>query len=248
MVIASSQVSVLLPIGGNCPHRARAREYVRAWYEHHHPEYELVYGIIRGTSVWCKAEAVAYAAHRASGDVLVVADADTVAPRLADAVQALTKGWNWAMPHYTVNRLNRRTTDAVLLGSDPESFPRSLKWYDQLPYVGIPGGGIVVLRRETYESAPIDPGFRGWGQEDEAWALALRSLHGKPWRPSRSAPLWHLWHPPQKRKSRAIGSDKSKFLLSEYQKSRTPEMMSYRLSGAREFYWRNVREEVLQSN
>jgi hypothetical protein len=54
----------------------------------------------------------------------------------------------------------------------------------------------------------MDHRFVGWGQEDQAWAIALKCLFGNPWR-SQNGPLWHMWHPPQDRMSREKGSPSS---------------------------------------
>ena len=240
MIGAMPNVSVLVPMSGNCPHRALAWRYVQAWYATRHPDFEVVCGVLPDSAPWCKAKAVAQAAQDASGEVFVVADADCFAPALDGAVEALWSGYEWAMPHYTVNRLRKAATAQVYVGMDPAGFPRTRSWYAQLPYVGIPGGGIPVMRREVYESAPMDPGFIGWGQEDEAWAMALRTLHGRGWRPSRGSPLWHLWHPPQQRISRSTGSEKSRRMLATYKTARTRDEMNALMSGPRKFYEKTV--------
>jgi hypothetical protein len=63
----------------------------------------------------------------------------------------------------------------------------------------------------------MDHRFVGWGQEDQAWAIALKCLFGNPWR-SQNGPLWHLWHPPQERMSREKGSLSSWDLYSSYRR------------------------------
>lgn len=236
MASRGTQVSVLIPMAGDCPHRAMAWRYVQAWYTARHPGFEVVRGVLDGSAPWCKARAVAQAARTATGDVFVVADADCFTEHLDDAVTSLSQGYEWAMPHYTVNRLSRPATAQVYRGAAPAAFPRTRHWYAQLPYVGFPGGGITVMHRRVYESAPMDPRFTGWGQEDEAWALALRTLHGRGWRPSRGAPLWHLWHPPQKRMSRSVGSDRSRSLLADYKKARTQDTMASLMDVPRAFH------------
>ena len=89
--------------------------------------------------------------------------------------------------------------------------------YTERPYHGWAGGGIVVTTGETYRQAPLDPRFVGWGQEDEAWALALSVLVGKPRR--GTADLVHLWHPPAERKSRSVGNHNNLALLNRYQRA-----------------------------
>jgi len=82
----------------------------------------------------------------------------------------------------------------------------------------------MALRRDLYEQVPIDPRFVGWGQEDQAWHLALRRIAGMGVR--GRADLWHLWHPPQPRLSRQTGSETSAELLHRYQRANTAQAMS----------------------
>lgn len=225
-------VSVLVPWAGTCPYRIAAWNYVRAWYERRHPSWQVVRGLGRDGAQWCKAEAVADALRRAQGDILVIADADVIAPEVGRAVQEATEGTPWAMPHYRLYRLNERSTGRVLRGADPAEESASRSGLTQPPYAGYAGGGITVLRREVYESAPLDPRFRGWGQEDEAWALALNLLHGRPWR--SNGPMWHLWHPPQQRLSRTTGSYASRDLLQQYRRVHSRSGMQRFLAPARD--------------
>lgn len=214
-----SSVSVVVPWAGACPYRLEAFSHVRAWYARNYPDWDISVGLGQEGPGWCKAEAVRNAFHRSSADILVIADADCIAPNVGDAVSAVRTGTcSWAMPHRTVHRLNQTASTLVIRdNTDPSSFPRTSLYYAQMPYTGYAGGGVVVLKRETYKNCPLDPRFTGWGQEDESWATALKCLSGTPWRP-RHAPLWHLWHPPQQRSSRAVGSPASRTLRSTYRR------------------------------
>lgn len=237
-------VAVLIPWAGECPHRAAALDHVRAWYGRHFPDWQICIGEARTGADWCKAEAVRNALVKTSADLLVIADADCFAPRIHEAVNAVTADHlAWAMPHYTVHRLSSQATREVIEdGTDPASFPRNVRHYAQMPYTGYPGGGIVIVRREKYLDCPLDPRFTGWGQEDESWAIALRSLYGPPWRPA-TGPLWHLWHPPQRRASRAVGSPASQELRTAYRKAAREKSMERHLQPARAF----VREAVVSA-
>jgi hypothetical protein len=183
---------------------------------------------------WCKANAVSSGVTVARGldavgddvlvdvsgdDVLVVHDADCWSDGLAEAIDAVATGRaQWAIPHSDVHRLTPEATAEVLAGKDPDVGMPLVPHHEGghcRPYRGVPGGGIVVLARDAYEHVPLDPRFLGWGGEDEAWGLALNALLGEPWR--GDAPLWHLWHPPQSRLNRHVGSDTSHALLTRYQ-------------------------------
>lgn len=228
-------VAVLVPWAGKCPHRAAAFSYVRSWYQKNFPDWEICVGEASPGDQWCKAEAVRNALKQTSSDILIIADADCIAPKINEAVDAVRGTYGWAMPHYTVHRLSQEASRQVIENdADPATFPRSSRFYGQLPYAGYAGGGIVVMKRSAYASVPLDPRFIGWGQEDESWAIALRCLQGAPWRP-RHGPMWHLWHPPQRRMSRSVGSPASRELRAAYKRVIKERAMERHLSVARAY-------------
>jgi hypothetical protein len=200
-------VSVLIPFTSEDPARIQAWDHVVGWYA------QFGWEIVKGGCLvpWRKAVAVAAAAERSTGETLVVSDADCLCDGVPAAVAAVETGAPWAIPHHLVHRLDQEATHAVYSGATAESTTGRT----QAPYIGFAGGGIVVLPRSTYLDVPLDPRFEGWGQEDEAWALALTSLHGAPWR--GTTPLYHLHHPPPAtRRSRHVGSVASHQLLNRY--------------------------------
>lgn len=162
----------------------------------------------KGLAVWAAVATVS------PDEVLVVHDADVWAPGLPEAIEVVASGAApWAVPHTHVHRLTEHGTSRVLTGQPFDSQP-----LDQAPYRGTIGGGVVVLRRALYEEVPIDPRFIGWGQEDESWGRALTAMVGPPWR--GKAPLWHLWHPPQQRRSRQVGNLENYALAERYRRAR----------------------------
>lgn len=228
-------VAVLIPWAGQCAHRLAALSFVRDWYTRHFPDWQLCIGHAAEGPSWCKAEAVRDALSQTDAEILVVADADCYTVHIESAVQAIGAGFDWAVPHYTVHRLSSEATRTVIEdGTDPASLPRTIRNYTQMPYTGYPGGGITVVSREAYARSPLDPRFTGWGQEDECWAIALRALFGAPYRPQRG-PLWHLWHPPQRRSSRAVGSPASQELRTRYRRAARDGTMDAHLAPAVEY-------------
>lgn len=151
-------------------------------------------------------------------DVVVLADADVFSAGVEAAVEAVTLGAAWAVPHDRVLRLDQASTEQLLLSGEPGTS------YVERPYPPMIGGGLLVARRDVLLEVPLDRRFIGWGQEDECHGRALRCLHGEPWR--GRADLIHLWHPPQERQSRAIGSDESWALGRRYRRARNdPDAM-----------------------
>lgn len=55
-------------------------------------------------------------------------------------------------------------------------------------------GGVIAVRREDFDLVNgYDERFRGWGEEDRAFAFALETLVGPLMRVEGD--LYHLWHP-----------------------------------------------------
>lgn len=208
-------VSILVPYASGCSWRQRAWDYVRSQYESLHGDWELIEGTCVGE--WSKGAAVRNASEKATGDVLVIADADSytdpdVLRHAVDIVET------WVIPHLMVYRLRDRSTERVYAGETPRP-----GWTCRLPYVGPPGGGITVVTRDAYETVRgIDDRYIGWGGEDLSFGWALETLVGPSTR--LDAVLWHLWHPHPAPKLR--GSAESEALVAQYTAARyVPRLM-----------------------
>lgn len=159
--------------------------------------------------MWCKAAAVADALGRVTAEVYAIVDADVWCDRVVDAIAAVTSGTvDVAVPHTLVRRLSETATETLRATG---VFDGPL---DQAPYRGVFGGGMTVVTAEVYDRVPLDHRFVGWGQEDEAWGVALTALAGRATR--FDGMLWHLWHPPQPRLSRVYGNPAGKALRNRY--------------------------------
>lgn len=183
-------VSILVPRSpGTCPHRDRAWTWIRQRIEHLG---EVIEGTTTGT--WSKGRAIADAAARAHGDILVIHDADSTVDTLHTAISAVAAGAPWAVPHSRIHRLHERETATWLAGPPPTVLPSiTARQRERTAYASVYGGGITVVHRDVMCDVPIDPRFEGWGGEDLAWGRALRTLHGEP--PQCGGGLVHLWHP-----------------------------------------------------
>lgn len=207
-------MSVVVPWRGGCEHREASWRWLQGYYADVHPTWQIVQGD-PPDGPWCKPAAILDGASRADGQVIVVVDADVWCDNIADAVTAVD-GHGWAVPHLHVTRLDAESSRRF---RDGQRHDLSTVKGNEGPgrYRGYLGGGIVALRRDVLSDVPPDVRFLGWGQEDEAWALALGVVVGQPWR--GTADLFHLWHPPQQRHSRVIGSAESKALLRRYRRA-----------------------------
>lgn len=209
-------VAVIIPWRPDRAERSRNWTWLRKQWEQTHPDWEIIEGHCPN-GPWIKARAVHDALKRTTAETLVIADADIWCSATTNAVDALHHGATWAIPHTPVHRLTpeitTRLVDGTLDWDDLQHAPTT-----QRPYTGIAGGGIITIRRDAYEQAPFDPRFNGWGGEDSAAGITWTALHGTPWR--GTAPLWHLWHPPQPRITRVKGSQGSADLLTRYKATR----------------------------
>jgi hypothetical protein len=206
-------VSVLIPFTSTDPHRLANLHTIRGRY--HDLGWEVILGHCDGP--WIKAHAVADAAAHATHDLYVVADGDCWTDNTPDAVRAVHYGAPWASPHTHVQRL---TADG----------------HREQLHQAVRGGGIVVLTRTTWQQIPLDPRFVGWGHEDHSWGLALDRLAGPCAR--GDATLTHLWHPPQERITRRIGSHAGRQLERRYWTARNDhDAMVELVDEAKEALW-----------
>jgi glycosyl transferase family 2 len=188
-------VSVVVPFRPDGGDRDRAWDWLRRRYAALHPSWEVVEGHCDGA--WSKGRAVADALQRASGDVLIVADADSfVSHDVLVRAAELARESPWVMPHRTVHRLTPAATRYVLAQDPAENPNPSLRRREHVPPVG---GGIVVAASPAVTTVPLDPRFEGWGGEDISWGRALDTLIGP--HAQLDGTLWHLWHLPGRRKA-----------------------------------------------
>lgn len=202
------EVGIIIPYRAGCAHRNRALMFVISRLA------SLGHPIVIGhhtEGAWNKALAVRDALNQTGADTLVIHDADVWTEGLAAAVMAVREGAAHAVPHRSVHRLTEAATDRYMAGHDLLGLD-----LEEPAYRGFEGGGITVIRREVYEDCPLDPRFTGWGGEDDALGMSLRTLHGPPWRPTGHVPLAHLWHPAQERATRSFGSLASLELRKRY--------------------------------
>lgn len=179
-------------------HRSRLWDFLQAQYVLQLPEAEVVVGQDDGTEPFHKTLALNRAVASASGDLLLLSDADTWLPtaQLREAMAGIeadpTSWWrpwniklklgesdtNWVLGHKSWN-------GELLQNADHPSRRENLNTYWAAP--------PHLFTRNQYERAGrFDERFRGWGAEDEAWALAMRSIVGRP-KLARGYAI-HLWH------------------------------------------------------
>lgn len=134
---------------------------------------------------------------KSCGDVLLFADTDTYIPigQIAMGIYALGVGAPWVIP-YGAQRyynLTRQQTQAILRQPDPLSLFEPVdpeNWDHKITS----WSGAVMVTRDAYEAVGgFDEGFIGWGNEDNAFQIAMDIVVGQLQRTDGYA--IHLWHP-----------------------------------------------------
>jgi hypothetical protein len=203
-------VSVIIPVGGDDDEwRSRARNWIVTRYATNYPDWELIEG--RCGHPWSKGSALADGVNRATGDILVLADADSYVPidtlRQAARIVA-TDPLSWVVPHGNVFRLKQEETVRVYSGQEAR-----LGHTVRPHYRGPAGGGITILSRQAWHTVGgVDPRYLGWGGEDLSFGWALNVLVGRHHR--LGADFVHLWHPHPAPDLR--GSPESEELVARY--------------------------------
>lgn len=140
---------------------------------------------------WCAAAAFNDARRRATGDVLLVMGCDHVPPPRAqlDALDAELQTRPWAKLFEATRELSEQTTLSVLDGMPvpPDPLP------DEKPMDSCLG--IMALRADVWDRLRgFDERFEGWGYEDTALQLELRT-HYPQGRAEGVGYVTSLWHP-----------------------------------------------------
>lgn len=191
------QTALVIPYQGES--RFRVASWVKNRFQALHPSWTLIVAT-EGGDPWTKPRAVNQAVRASSADLLVVADADIAVTReaLELAVQHVVDGAAWAVPFSTIYRLDQACTAEVLACPyDREIWPLDPEdcVSHKPPYPAVPGGGVVVVARDAFDTVNgVDPEFE-WGQEDASFGWALDTLAGP--HHMFDAPLWHMWHQPR---------------------------------------------------
>jgi glycosyltransferase involved in cell wall biosynthesis len=187
-------LSILIPFGSADPWRQRLFEWVQRRYEAVLPDAEIVIGT--SETPFNRSAARNDAFRRSGGDIIVVADADTICPlpQLRRAIDMAGDG-HWVLPYAAHNyyNLSERAT-ARILEHDPSTDVHEPRNSDDWEFKLESWAGLLVMPRSAYEAAgTYDERFVGWGLEDNAFRVALDTMWGPHIR--TTGPCLHLWHP-----------------------------------------------------
>lgn len=149
------------------------------------PDAEIVVGTDEGMP-FSKTVAVNDAYSRATGDVFIIADADSWVPfpLIRKAINYSIHNGVLVVPWSTAHRLSRKDSDAIRASDpatpDPIITPAIRERADDYRPSPSTAAMVIVVTREGFELVGgMDPRFRGWGQEDVAFGLSCGTLLGQ---------------------------------------------------------------------
>lgn len=193
----NGNTSILVAFRDTDGTRTRLWDFVRSYLERTWPEAEIVCCSDDGQDPFHKTLALNRAAEKATGDVFVVYDADTVVDtqslrETVDAVRTSVKPWG--QPYTQKIKLNEAATEYVLSKGADWNGPLDLRKFGKMEgFTTFNAAPPLVVSREAWEFVGgHDERFRGWGQEDQAFAQSLMVMCGRPFRKPGQA--LHLLH------------------------------------------------------
>jgi hypothetical protein len=138
-------------------------------------------------------------ARLARNPILIVADADVIAPHaLVQAVERCREGAAAVKPYREIVDLTAEETRRVRGGEwsfmppRPKDAPRSREGKQEFIVFA---GGLFVIRRDVYlRLGGFDERFLGWGGEDDAMSARIRRMNVAT-AEIAAEPALHLWHP-----------------------------------------------------
>jgi len=187
-------ISFLMPYRKSDESREKAFEWsVRKW-QHDLPEAEIIVASDDGQDPFSKTVAVNNAYRDATTDIFAIVDADIWVDRntILESVKLIQENpMLFVQPCKNVARITKEKTEDIYNINVTQPFP-TLKQHDILRTSKVVGL-ICMFSRQVFEHVGgMDPRFRGWGGEDNAWNQVMHHVCGQTHVGEGTA--YHLWH------------------------------------------------------
>lgn len=172
-------VSVLAPFRSDGGWRDRVFDWITRRYQTLYPEFELCIGT-NDDEPFSRSKARNNAFREATGDILIVSDADTFCSTEAveRAIQEVASGnYPWSIPYTVYFNLAEEATLALLAGDPTVDMPEEVPESSYEHRLLTAESGVLVVSRDTWETVGgYDEGFVGWGYEDNAFVNLLHRV------------------------------------------------------------------------
>lgn len=187
------QISIIIPFLSDNGDRDLAFDWVKEYYKRILPSADICAG--SSEKPFNKAQAINKAVQNASGNILILVDADIIcSPEAILKSIRMLKKHTWVIPYKKVLDISKESSSKLLNLEPGWPFSINIKSNNRVTGNNTPVGGINVLKRESFEAVGgFDERFLGWGGEDDAFAAAMNTLCGGFKRLNNS--IYHIWHP-----------------------------------------------------
>jgi hypothetical protein len=180
-------ISLLVPLrlDGKRDVRAKAWDWVRRRWAAVLPEAELVMGTDDGGEPFSKTVAVNDAYRKSSGNMLVIADADSWVERdqLGQAIEMAWRRERLVVPWMKAYRFPKESSDQVMAADPAGPLPVTAEHRrlgkDDAPSPASAAMVLCIQRRAFERVGGMDPRFRGWGSEDVSFGLSCWTMLGR---------------------------------------------------------------------
>lgn len=185
-----TRVVILVPRREGYADRDALWSFTRRWWEEQFPDWPVVEGH-HDTGLFNRSAAVNRAAAAAGDwDVACLIDSDilTDPAKVRAAVPVAVETGQMVVPFEVRYNLNAQGTRRILDGDRGSWRPYVARTFrDQ-------HSSVLLIPRPLYDDiGGFDEGFRGWGMEDTAWALACEVFAGRKLE-RLPGEVWHLHH------------------------------------------------------
>lgn len=181
--------SIVIPCDDGSERR-EINQWVQNWYRRTYEGREVIVSVSEGQP-FNKSVAINRGVLRASCDLLVIVDSDTMI-----VPEQLAKGINddWTIPFNRVLNLTQAATcrcleDGIVFADlQPDDVEHIREGF-------VRAGGVWIVSRAIFEEVGgCDERYAGWGGEDDSFCRAANTLV----KHLRIVPgdVYHLWHPP----------------------------------------------------
>lgn len=230
-------ISIVIPFRPASQQRQEIFDFVLTRYTGYWPEAELIIADSEDDE-FSRGASINRGVERAEGDIIVLADADTICnPRaLEQATYMCAVSKRWVLPYGTTGYYNLDpffseevlARDALAeISPDDENFGyvhRIESW-----------SGLLVMTKEAFNAVNgFDERFQGWGYEDNAFRLAMDVLWG-PYLRVEDENVFHIYHDvPEDGAFNSPNLQKNRDrYYNKYMKARTPDQMKRLVEGNR---------------